>query len=225
MNKRTISIAPSILSADFKHLGEDIASILYPFVDYLHFDVMDGHFVKNISFGVPVLKSLGHTFPLVNDVHLMIDDPEKYFDSFISAGADSITFHLEACRDDQEIKEHIDYLHKKNIKAGISIRPSTAIEEVYPYLDLVDLILVMAVEPGFGGQSFLNESISRIMALRNQIDHRKLKTLIEVDGGINDVVAQTVIEAGADILVSGSYIFSSNDKKLAIEKLLGIKNG
>ncbi len=217
---RKILVAPSILSADFNHLYEDIKVVEEAGADYLHFDVMDGHFVPNISFGIPVLKSIANSHHLVNDVHIMISDPYKYAPEFIKAGAKILTFHYEACKDDKEVFKVIDLIHECGAKAGLSIKPNTPIEKVYPFLYSLDMVLVMSVEPGFGGQKFMPESASKILRLRNRLETYDIKNvLIEVDGGINEETAQVVKLAGVDILVAGSYLFGHEDVKERIKKL------
>ena len=154
-----VYIAPSILSADFNDLGNEIKLIEKLGAEYLHFDVMDGHFVPNISFGVPVLANIAHTHKMINDVHIMISEPLKYIEKFAQAGADIITFHYEACDDENQVNRVIDLIHKHNVKAGISIKPNTPVEVLEPFLKDVDLVLVMSVEPGFGGQSFISSAL------------------------------------------------------------------
>ncbi|MGM9873829.1 MAG: ribulose-phosphate 3-epimerase [Bacilli bacterium] len=208
MKKTMVSI--SLLAADFLRLDEEITLAKNSGVDYLHFDVMDGHFVNNISFGIPLLKSISKNKQMPNDVHLMITNPEKYVDSFIASGADIITFHYEALNKD-EIIPLIDKIHSKSVKAGLSIKPHTEVKEILPYLKHLDLVLVMSVEPGFGGQSYLENSTDKIKQLRDYIDKNNLKTLIEVDGGINEETCLKAKSAGVDILVAGSYLFSHDD--------------
>jgi len=210
---RKIYIAPSILSADFNNLLKDIKEVENSGSDYLHFDVMDGHFVDNISFGIPVLKSISSSHNLVNDVHIMIENPLHFAKRFLDAGADILTFHYEAVNNEEEIKEIIDIIHKNNKKAGISIKPNTDVKVLIPYMSMLDLVLVMSVEPGFGGQSFMENALDKISFLRKYIDEKKLNCLIEVDGGINEETGNRCKKAGVDILVAGSYIFSNNIKE------------
>lgn len=213
-------IAPSILSADFNHLLEDIKKVEEAGADWLHFDVMDGHFVPNISFGQPVLKAIAKSHNLVNDVHIMISDPYKYAPEFCKAGADILTFHYEACRDDVEVFKVIDLIHEYGVKAGLSVKPGTPIQKVLPFIYSLDLVLVMSVEPGFGGQSFMPEMLGKVLYLRNYINENNIKNcLIEIDGGINEETAKMARAAGVDVLVAGSYLFGHDDIKERIEKI------
>ena len=214
-----IIIAPSILSADFSKLGEEIALVESLGAEYLHFDVMDGHFVPNISFGVPVLQSISSIHQMVNDVHIMISDPEAFIKKFVDAGADIITFHYEACYDDDEVQDIINLIHSFGIKAGLSIKPKTPVEKIIKFLEDLDIVLIMSVEPGFGGQSFIPEALDKIVILRKLIDLNNYNCLIEVDGGINDKTAQLCKDAGVDILVAGSYLFGKEDIKERMELL------
>ena len=214
-----VMIAPSILSADFNKLGEEIDLVESLGAEFLHFDVMDGHFVPNISFGVPVLESISHSHHMINDVHIMISEPKKYIEKFANAGADYITFHYEACEDEDEVQEVIDLIHSCGVKAGLSVKPNTPIEVVYPFLEELELVLVMSVEPGFGGQSFIPTALDKISALRSIIDGSDYDCLIEVDGGINEKTAQLCKDAGVDVLVAGSYLFGKEDIKERMESL------
>lgn len=210
-------IAPSILSADFARLGEEIKDITASGADWVHVDVMDGNFVNNITIGIPVVKSLKKFCQIPLDVHLMIEKPEKYIEQFVKAGADYLTIHVESTKNPAQVLQDIRRL---GAKAGITLRPGTAIEQILPLLEYSDLVLVMTVEPGFGGQAFMQDQVAKIEALRKIIDSKKMKCLIEVDGGVND---QTVRQLGsADVLVAGSFVFSGGNSqayKKAIEIL------
>jgi ribulose-phosphate 3-epimerase len=216
---RKILIAPSLLASNFLKLETEVKRVVDAKADYLHYDVMDGHFVPNISFGLPVVSALTSTTNIVHDVHLMISNPATYFEAFAKAGANIITFHFETAKDLKMMQSWIQQLHGLGVKAGISIKPQTKVEVLKPLLGLVDLILVMSVEPGFGGQAFLPSAIEKIKWLRHQLDEATLKTLIEVDGGINLETSKPCIEAGADILVAGSYLFKHTNLAKAIKQL------
>lgn len=217
MNK--ILVAPSILSADFSKLGEEILLAENSGADYIHYDVMDGHYVNNISLGVPVVKSTSKIHHLINDVHLMISEPKKYIEAFAKAGADIITFHVEVCKDDLDVFHTIDLIHSFNVKAGISINLKTPVEQVVNFLDKVDMVLVMSVEAGFGGQSFSESALYKISVLKQIIDKKRLNCVIQVDGGINFETAALCKKAGANCLVAGSYLFGHEDIKERIEGL------
>lgn len=213
-----IKIAPSILSADFANLGRDIERLSDWKADWIHFDVMDGHFVPNMSFGPVLCSAIRPLTKLPIDVHLMVNEPSRFFDWFVKAGADIITFHAEA---DPHIHRSLQHLHERGVKAGVVLNPGTpavAVKEVLPYCDLV---LVMSVNPGFGGQKFIPESLSKIAELRSMIDERGLSTEIEVDGGVNPETAKLCVKAGATVLVAGSAVFSAPDQKEMIRQLRG----
>lgn len=206
-------VAPSILSADFANLEKEIKAVSAAGADWIHVDVMDGRFVPNITIGIPVVKSLKKISPIPLDVHLMIEEPERYVEDFIKAGSDYLTIHVEATRDPANVLKRIREL---GAKAGITLRPRTSVDEVLPLLPLCDLVLVMTVEPGFGGQSFMHDQIAKISRLRQEIQKQSLSCLIEVDGGINEETARLCHEA--DVFVAGSYVFG-RDYKSAIASL------
>ena len=200
----------SVLSADMRNLERVSKELETSGVDILHFDVMDGVFVPNLSFGFPVLEAVDKSTDLFLDVHLMITDPLKYISQTIKAGADLITFHLESSSDPYET---IAAIHRGGVKAGIVIKPGTPYEDVLPFVELVDVVLVMTVEPGFGGQSFMEDMLEKVKGLRKYIDERELPVQIQVDGGINDKTAAAAVSAGADMLVVGSFLF--NQEKIS----------
>ena len=209
-----VIIAPSILSADFTELGRDVRAVEDGGADWIHVDVMDGHFVPNISIGVPVVKSLGKVARVPLDVHLMIENPEKYIEPFAKAGANIITFHYEATQDKTD--EVIELIRSFGCKVGISIKPKTNQDVLIPYLDKIDMVLVMTVEPGFGGQEFMGYCAQKIPYIRAKAPE---SLIVQVDGGINEQTAKICKGLGANSLVAGSYIYGSDDIKSAIESL------
>ena len=205
-------IAPSVLSFNFINFKEDI-EIVNKEAAWLHFDVMDGHFVPNLTFGPDILKHFRKSSPLFLDVHLMVDDPKKISDLFIDAGADGITFHYEVFNDPNACLELINYLKSKFVKVGISIKPNTRPEVLDQLLPYLDLVLVMSVEPGFGGQKFMPESLEKIAYLKEMKNKYKYDFIIEVDGGVTDENARILTDTGADALVAGSFVFKGNIKE------------
>lgn len=203
-------LAPSILSADFKVLGQEMQKTAENGARYLHFDVMDGMFVPSISFGMPVLASIHNATNQLMDVHLMVQEPIRYIEAFQKAGADLVTIHLEACED---VEATITTIHECGMKVGLSICPETDAKMVLPYLSEIDMILVMSVHPGFGGQKFIPESLEKIRKIRAMIAERRLSVDIQVDGGICLANVRDVLDAGANIIVAGSAVFNGDPEK------------
>lgn len=214
-----MKISPSILSCDYGKIAAELKDMELAGADYMHIDVMDGHFVPNLTLGAPVIKCIRKATDVPFDVHLMISDPLRYIDDFCDAGADIITFHTEC---DSPIGETIDKILSRGVKASLTVKPKTPVEDIFPYLDKLSMVLVMTVEPGFGGQSFMEDMMAKVSALRNEINARGLDCEIEVDGGINEKTIAVAAAAGADVFVSGNALFSSADRKAAVEKFKAI---
>ena len=200
-------LCPSILSADFNRLGEQIKILENEGVEVLHIDVMDGDFVPSISFGMPVIKSIRKESKMFFDVHLMVTEPERYIRDFVECGADSITVHAEACED---LERTIELIRDTGVKVGVSIKPATPVNDISHLLSEVDMVLVMTVQPGFGGQKYIEECTEKIEELKALIDEEGLDVDIQVDGGINDKTLTTVLDAGANLIVAGSYVFKGD---------------
>ncbi|MDY3845334.1 MAG: ribulose-phosphate 3-epimerase [Eubacteriales bacterium] len=213
-----IKISPSLLSCDFGKMGEELRRIKNAGADFAHLDVMDGKFVNNISFGIPVIAGIRKESDIFFDVHLMIEEPIHYVSRFAQAGADLITFHLEAAND---VAATIAAIKSTGKKVGLSIKPKTPASAVFPYLDMCDLILVMTVEPGFGGQSLIPETLDKVKTIREEMSRRGIDAYLEVDGGINENNASLARDAGADVLVAGSAVFRSSDIAATIKALRG----
>ena len=215
-----IKVSPSILSADFVNLERDIRALTPAGADYVHIDVMDGNFVPNISIGIPVVAAIRGITDLTLDVHLMIDRPVRYVERFCKAGADILTIHIEADTEENTI-EALKTIRACGVKAAISVKPKTPAEAVLPYLELCDLILVMTVEPGFGGQSFMADMLPKVTKIRSYIDERNPSCELEVDGGVNAQTAKICTDAGANVLVAGSAFFKAADKAAFVKTIKG----
>jgi ribulose-phosphate 3-epimerase len=212
-------LSPSILSADFKTLGQDIETIDKAGAQYIHIDVMDGQFVKSISFGMPVIRSVRPVTERVFDVHLMINEPVRYIQEFVDCGADIITVHVEACSD---VAATLAAIREKGVKPAITLNPETPVSAIEPYLDKVDMVLVMSVHPGFGGQKFIPESLDKVREIKRMLEEKNLTADIEIDGGITLDNVQSVIEAGANVIVAGSAVFkgdAAENVKRFLEKM------
>ena len=217
-------LAPSLLAGDFSNLENEIKKV---YMDgkgcqYLHLDVMDGVFVKNISFGLPVIASIRKVCDIIFDVHLMIINPIRYISNFVEAGADMISFHYEACNNGEEVLNTIELIKNYNKKASVSIKPDTPVNVLLPFIDKLDMVLVMSVEPGFGGQPFIVKCMDKIRDLNKIRTDNNYKYIIEVDGGVNFENAKTIKEAGANIIVAGSSVFKSPNVKETIERFMGV---
>lgn len=216
---KELVIAPSILSLDYARTSEQLKELNESNAKWMHFDVMDGHFVPNLTFGPDILKGFKACTDMFMDVHIMVDQPDMMADIFAKAGADMITFHLEAVKDMDACIALCKKIRKAGVMVGVSVKPNTAVEPLLPYLSEMDLVLIMSVEPGFGGQSFMEDTLDKVRILRKEIETRGLETRIEIDGGINEETATLAVEAGCDTLVAGSYVFKQ-DIKEAVNRLL-----
>ncbi|WP_449539967.1 ribulose-phosphate 3-epimerase [Ferdinandcohnia sp. Marseille-Q9671] len=214
-----IKIAPSILSADFAKLGEEIKDVENGGADYIHVDVMDGHFVPNITIGPLIVDAIRPITTLPLDVHLMIQNPDQYIPAFAEAGADYLTVHVEAC---SHLHRTIQLIKSHGVKAGVVLNPATPVDTIKHIIDDIDLVLLMTVNPGFGGQKFIPSVLAKIGEVAQMVRERNLDVEIEVDGGVNEETARLCVEAGANVLVAGSAIYNQSDRKAAIEKIRGM---
>ena len=211
-----VKIAPSILSADFSKLGEEIKDVERGGADYIHVDVMDGHFVPNITIGPLIVDSIRPITKLPLDVHLMIENPDQYIEDFAKAGADYITVHVEACR---HLHRTVHLIKSLGVKAGVVLNPATPVQLIEPIIEDLDMVLLMSVNPGFGGQKFISSVLSKIKQVKEMSEQKGLNLEIEVDGGVNEEIALLCVEAGATVLVAGSAVFNQSDRRDAISRL------
>ena len=213
-----VIISPSVLAADFSKLGDEMKKVELAGAQYIHLDVMDGVFVPNISFGAPVISAVRKSSSAVFDVHLMITDPQRYIDDFVKAGADIITIHYESCDDPASV---VKYIKSKGVRAAVSVKPATPVEVLYPMLKELDMVLIMTVEPGFGGQKLIPETVEKVTELRQYAVNNGIEIDIEVDGGVTPENVSTLVSAGANVIVAGSAIFKAEDPADVIAKMKG----